>query len=182
MKTLAKEVEIYSKNLHGLKCLLCPFRAFQRFSRLKKHVKYHSMKNMYLADIRSPQRAVVRALYDYFLSNGPISNSEIGNLCLLQQSAVLIAKWNSMCSGTILNILKSQNRPILVKVLTHIGPQYWAKERTVTCIRFSRKLYYTPQFADLFFPLLLTNEARIKKCIDCLFLHFSNTALTTGGL
>ena len=35
MKTLAKEVEIYSKNLHGLKCFLCPFRAFQRFSRLK---------------------------------------------------------------------------------------------------------------------------------------------------
>ena len=182
MKTLAKEVEIYSKNLHGLKCLLCPFRAFQRFSRLKKHVKYHSMKNMYLADIRSPQRAVVRALYDYFLSNGPISNSVIENLNLLQQSAVLIAKWNSMCSGTILNILKSQNRPILVKVLTHIGPQYWAKERTVTCIRFSRKLYYTPQFADLFLSLLLTNEARIKKCIDCLFLHFSNTALTSGLL
>ena len=87
-----------------------------------------------------------------------------------------------MCSGVILNLLNSQNRPILVRVLTHVGPQYWAKERTVGCIRYSRKWYYTPRFADLFLSLLLTNEARIKKCLYSLYLHFSNTSLTSGLL
>ena len=63
-----------------------------------------------------------------------------------------------------------------------MGPQFWAKERTVGCIRYSRKLYYTPRFADLFLSLLLTNEARIKKCVDSLYFLFSNTCLTSGLL
>ena len=46
MQGLADEVELFSKNLHGKKCLLCPFRAFNRNSHLKKHIKHHSMKNM----------------------------------------------------------------------------------------------------------------------------------------
>ena len=67
-------------------------------------------------------------------------------------------------------------------VLTSTGPQYWAKERTFCCYRYSKKLYYTPQFADLFLSLLLTNEARISKCIDALYLYFANTSIVPGLL
>ena len=38
---LAKEVEFYSNNLSGKRCLLCPFRTFARESRLRIHLKHH---------------------------------------------------------------------------------------------------------------------------------------------
>ena len=63
-RCLALEVELYSKNVQGKKCLLCPFRTFDRPSRLISHLKFHCEKNIYMADIRSPQRAVIRAYYD----------------------------------------------------------------------------------------------------------------------
>ena len=66
--------------------------------------------------------------------------------------------------------LKSVNRPILVRVITHKGTQYWAKELTSKCFRHSAELYYTARFSDLFLSLLLTNEARIQKTVDK--LHF----------
>ena len=71
---------------------------------------------------------------------------------------------------------------ILVRVLTHTAPQYWAKECTGRCIRHSSKLYYTPQFANLLFSLLLTNEARIKKSVNTLLLHFGTTCIIPGLL
>ena len=182
MQCLANEVELYKANLVGKKCLLCPFRSFERIRNLKKHVKHHCMKNMFMADIRSPQRTVIRALYDYYKSTGTISYLKVNNLNLLQHSASTISNWNTMCSEATLNILKRQNRPILVRVLTHSGPQYWVKECTVGCIRYSRQLYYTSQFADLFLSLLLTNEARISKCVDLLFLYFANTSTTPSLL
>ena len=70
-------------------------------------------------------------------------------------------------------LLRSVNRPILVRVLTHTGPQYWAKELTSKCYRHSTELYYTSRFADLFFSLLLTNECRIQKCVDKLYFMFN---------
>ena len=63
-RSLAFEVDLYSKNVMGKKCLLCPFRTFDRSSTLKSHLKFHCEKNMYMADRRSPQRAVIRAYYD----------------------------------------------------------------------------------------------------------------------
>ena len=82
---------------------------------------------MFMADSRSPQRAVIRALYDYQQSTCPIlkdGTDDFHLLNLLHQSAVMIARWNSTCSDSVLNILKSQNRPILVHVLTKDGSQY----------------------------------------------------------
>ena len=75
--------------------------------------------------------------------------------------------------------LKSVNRPILVRVITHKGTQYWAKELTSKCFRHSAELYYTARFSDLFLSLLLTNEARIQKSVDKLYFmfNFSNTAV-----
>ena len=92
MQHLKEEVKLYSRNLHGVKCLLCPFRKFNRRIALKEHLKFHCEKNTYMADSHSPQRAVVRALYDYLLSNCPISKVGTNNLNLLHQSATLIAK------------------------------------------------------------------------------------------
>ena len=123
MECLRIEVDLYLTNIQGTKCLLCPFRSFDRLSRLKKHAIHHSMKNMYMADLRSPQLYVIRALYDQCQSTVPIS-LEVDNLNLLQQSAVLIADWNSNCSAETMDILKHQNRPVLVRVLTHTGPEY----------------------------------------------------------
>ena len=161
-------------------CVL--FDLLNEYETLKNNVKHHCMKNMFMSDIRSPQRTVIRALYDYYKSTGTISYLKVDNLNLLLHSASTIANWNTMCSEATLNILKRQNRPILVRVLTHSGPQYWAKECTVGCIRHSRQLYYTSQFADLFLSLLLTNEARISKCVDLLFLYFANTSTTPSLL
>ena len=78
---LMHEVELYSTNISGSKCDLCPFRSFDRLSRLKSHVqKQHTMKNMYMADMRSPQLAVIWSLYDYHQSIGPVSLSVVENL------------------------------------------------------------------------------------------------------
>ena len=91
-------------------------------------------------------------------------------------------EWNNICTHSTLTILRSQNRPALVRVLTHEGPQFWAKPLTTNCIRHSSQLYYTPKFADLFLSLLLTNEARISQCVNCLHLLFSSTNRTSGLL
>ena len=64
LKTLAREVEIYSNNLTGTKCFLCPFRVLSRFSSLRNHLKNHYKKSSYIADIRSPQMNVVRTIFD----------------------------------------------------------------------------------------------------------------------
>ena len=72
------------------------------------------------------------------------------------------------------------NRPILVRVLTHEGPQYLAKELTSKCFRHSTELYYTARFSDLFFSLLLTNEARIQKSVDKLYFMFGNSSTAVG--
>ena len=95
MEHLAKEVALYTSNLQGVKCLLCPFRTFDRHSRLINHCKHHCMKNMFMADSRSPQRAVIRALYDYQQSNCSILNVGTDDFHLhnlLHQSAVMIAR------------------------------------------------------------------------------------------
>ena len=57
--SLANEVKLYTTNAHGKKCRLCPFRTFDRFSRLQNHLKYQCVKNMYMADIQSPQLLVI---------------------------------------------------------------------------------------------------------------------------
>ena len=150
MLCLAKEVELYSKNLSGKRCLLCPFRTFDRMSRLREHLKHHCAKNMYLADRRSPQLSVVRAYYDYCVSSNVISTDNHATYNLLFNSAAYIADWNANCSESTKVHLKSCNRPVLLRVLTQSGPQYWVKQNTVGCFRHSRQLYYTPAFADLF--------------------------------
>ena len=181
-RCLALEVELYSKNVQGKKCLLCPFRTFDRPSRLKSHLKFHCEKNIYMADLRSPQRAVIRAYYDQCKTVGPIFTLHSEKRDFLQYSANLIMEWNNICTHSTLTILRSQNRPALVRVLTHEGPQFWAKPLTTNCIRHSSQLYYTPKFADLFLSLLLTNEARISQCVNCLHLLFSPTNRTSGLL
>ena len=86
---LAKEVEFYSNNLSGKRCLLCPFRTFARESRLRIHLKHHCAKNMYVADRRSPQLTVVRAYYDYCVSSSVISTDNQGISNLLRHTAAL---------------------------------------------------------------------------------------------
>ena len=83
---LAKEVELYSTNVQGTKCRLCPFRTFDRVSRLQNHIKYHCEKNMYISDLRSPQLSVIRAYYGYCQSTGPITPINIENLKMLERT------------------------------------------------------------------------------------------------
>ena len=64
-RCLAQEVELYLLNAEGKKCDLCPFRAFSRVGRVQGHLKYHNVKNMYVASLRSPQLNVIRALFDH---------------------------------------------------------------------------------------------------------------------
>ena len=90
MHCLCREVVTYVRSARGLKCLLCPFRTFSRLRYLKRHLKLHSAKNMYLADPRSPQRAVVRAYFDYCQATVPITNVEPETIDLLQYSASII--------------------------------------------------------------------------------------------
>ena len=179
---LGDEVTKYYTTVKGTKCLLCPFRSFDRLSRLKAHIKHHIEQNMFLADGRSKQRAVVRAYYNYQCSIAPICSFDASNLGLLRKSADLIKRWNSKCSKETLALLSRQNRPVLVRVLTHTGPEYWTKELTSRCIRLSRELYYTSRFADLYLSMLLTNEGRILTSLDALHLHFGTTSKVSGLL
>ena len=88
IRCLKKEVEVYTANVKGTKCMLCPFRAFSKLASLKVHLKYHCSKNMYLADVRSKQRLVLRAYYDYCQAVDPIVTVKKFNL--LQYSATVI--------------------------------------------------------------------------------------------
>ena len=92
LRYLASEVEIYSKNISGTRCLLCPFRVLSRTFYLRRHLLYHCKENMYLADKRSPQRYVIRAIFDQRISTAPISFGGCVTPDLLQQSAALIVK------------------------------------------------------------------------------------------
>ena len=73
LQCLSAEVSTYAENVTGNKCLLCPFRTFDRLSRLKNHLKSHCEKNWFLADRRFSQRAVAKAYYDYIHASKPIA-------------------------------------------------------------------------------------------------------------
>ena len=79
---------------------------------------------MYVADIRSPQLNVIRAIFDQRLITAALLDD--GNITsdLLQVSASLIANWNVLCVPVTAKLLASVNRPILVRVLTQNGPEY----------------------------------------------------------
>ena len=124
LRCLAREVEIYSKNITGTKCLLCPFRVLSRSIYLQRHLAYHCKENMYVADIRSPQLNVIRVIFDQRLITSPLLNEGSISPDLLQVSASLIAKWNATCTPVIAKHLRTLNRPILVRGLTHNGPEY----------------------------------------------------------
>ena len=134
---------------------------------------------MCLADKRSPQLYVMRAIFDHRLAAASISLGEYVSSDLLKQSA-LILNYNTNCTSLTKKLLKSVNRPVLVRVLTHEGPQYLTKELTSKCFRHSRELYYTARFSDLFFSLLLTNEARNQKSVDKLYFMFGNSSTAIG--
>ena len=91
-RCLKQEVSIYMSNLHGLRCHLCPFRAFRRTEYLHTHLKYHKDENMYLANIRSPQLNVIRAMFDYQRSVSYIQPFAAETSDFLQESAHLIKK------------------------------------------------------------------------------------------
>ena len=147
---------------------------------MKAHLSYHNEKNMYIADGRSPRGAVIKAYFDYLMAIGPVNEINLDELQLLQYSASLLRKWNNKCPESSMALLKKQNRPILVRVLTRKGPEYWAKSMTRNCIRHSAKIYYTSRFADLFLSMLLTNEARVGTSVDALYIHFSSARQTTS--
>ena len=90
MTCLQKEVAAYCKVAKGRKCLLCPFRSLSRAHHMTSHLKYHSAKNMYMADARSPQRAVIRAYFDNTQSLLPLTEIRTGEEQLLQYSALLM--------------------------------------------------------------------------------------------
>ena len=112
----------------------------------------------------------------------PLSKDVCDTPDLLKHSAVLIANWNINCTLVTWKLLQSTNRPILVRVLTHHGPEYWGKQLTINCYRHSSEIYYTARFADLFYSLLLINEARIKKSVDKLHFLFGDSNLVSGLL
>ena len=124
LRCLYKEVKAYKNNIRGVKFILCPFRTFSRLDYLKAHLKYHCSKNMFLADVRSPQRLVVRAYFDYCQAIETIMRRDDDYLDLLQYSASIIKKWNIDCSKQTMSLICKQKRPVLVKVLTNTGPQY----------------------------------------------------------
>ena len=92
LRYLADEVEIYSQNITGKRCLLCPFRVLSRTNHLRRHLLYHCKENMYLADKRSPQRYIVRSIFDQRNVSSPLSFKESFTPDLLQQSAILLSK------------------------------------------------------------------------------------------
>ena len=179
MQLLKNEVDEYSNSLQGTKCLLCPFRILSSLHYLKKHVVNHCDKNMFIASRRSPQRAVVRAVFDYFAATTPIALTVSTCPKLLHESAVLIRQWNHSCPYSTLESLQRTNLPVLVRVLTYMGPQYWAKVLTSMCIRHSKDIYYTPRFADLFLSMLLINQGRILSSVNALHVHFGSTNSTS---
>ena len=182
MLLLAMEVDSYFETIQGKKCFLCPFRAFDRTSRLKAHKARHCAKNKYVADGRSHQLAVVRAMYDQQLIIAPLVPFLASSTSFLARSALLIAKQNSACSAYTLDGLQRNNRPFLFRVLSKNGPEYQAPELTTNCVRHSRELYYTSAFADLFLSILLTNEGRILTSIDALHTFFGTKTDVCGLL
>ena len=92
MLLLSKEVDSYFATTRGKKCLLCPFRAFDRTSRLKAHKARHCADNKYVADSRSHQLAVVQALYDHQHIIAPLVPFNASSTPFLALSASLIAK------------------------------------------------------------------------------------------
>ena len=179
MQLLKNEVDEYSNSLQGTKCLLCPFRILSSLRYLKKHVVNHCDKNMFIASRSSPQCTVVRAIFDYYAAKTPIALTVSTCPKLLHESAVLIRQWNHSCPYSTLESLQRTNLPVLVRVLTYMGPQYWAKVLTSMCIRNSKDIYYTPRFADLFLSMLLINQGRILSSVNALHVHFGSTNSTS---
>ena len=181
-KCLQEEVEMYVTTKPGTNCDLCPFRILSHRKHMANHLKRHNSEHMYTASLRSPQVNVIRALYDYRRSLGCLQPLAAKTPDLLHESALLIRKWNAKCSDKMRTELERNNKQILVRVLTKNGPEYWVKERTGTCYRFSRELYYTSQFADLMLSHLLLNQGKIRTTVNALYHHFAGRSVTPGLL
>ena len=106
MRCLSMEVATYAKALQGSKCRLCPFRSLSSLRYLRAHLNYHSPENLFMADRRSPQRAVIRAYYDYLQASAPAVATVPTFQDLLHYSAAIIEKWNVGCTSATLNVLR----------------------------------------------------------------------------
>ena len=148
---LSKEVTAYTKVVQGKRCILCPFRKFTELRYLKAHLRYHCAKNMYMASSHSPQRAVVWAYFNYCQSVVPVTNNNPEYLNLIQYSATLIRDWNVKCSIETLLILHKLNRPVLFRVLTHLGLNIWLKNLLEAALDILRKYTILQSFVICFF-------------------------------
>ena len=149
---------------------------------MANHLKRHNSEHMYTAASRSPQIAVIRALFDYRRSLGCLQQQPTATHNLLQKSALLIRKWNDKCSDKMRVLLEQNNKQMFVRVLTKNGAEFWLKEATKICYRSSQKIYYTSQFADLMLSYLLTNKGMISTTVNALHHHFAEHSETPGLL
>ena len=104
---------MYMNDVPGKKYELCPFRAFIRKSFIHAHLKNHKSENICLADIRSPQLNLIRALYDYRRSVSFVQPLVPETPDLLRKSACLIKKWNARGTENTFFLLEKKNRQIL---------------------------------------------------------------------
>ena len=147
---------------HGwFRCIFCPFRAFKRADRLKKHVrKYHCRPRLFTANSRTQAQwnLVVVALYEQKQALQPLDEQD-DRASLLRMSASLLREWMSFDDDTS-EFLRGSNDVDCVLLLTGTGPKYVLKTQTANAKRLHKKLYYDHTFVNILLPCMLQHHGK----------------------
>ena len=138
-------------------CALCPFRSFDRLSRLSAHLKqYHTAEQQFVCS-GTKQLKVVVALYD-------------NDCCTLGSSGGYLRRSASCIRTTVVPPLPSSNNELdryIRLVLTARGPEYHNVHtiETTNTYRRVRNMYITHDFAELLRMEALINRVKINSVV-----------------
>ena len=160
MSALAQEVAHTSSQVQhpATRCSMCPFRSFQRTSRLINHItKHHTPDNRYCPS-GSKQFKVACALFDWHRVRREPCNA------LLKESAEIMRR---SIAPPLPPTANSIDRDIRL-VFDVDGPHYQALDhlQDAPATRRCENLHYTHAFATRFFQSMVANHANMNRTRD----------------
>lgn len=161
---------VMDEGVRSYPCPFCPFRRFDRTSRLRHHVRsYHTEARQFVAS-GTKQMKVVASMYDSDRALLRVHSND-----LLQRSATLLRR-------TVRPPLSSAQKDIdknIRLILTAEGPEYRNMQivSTSSSYRRVRNLYYTKGFAEMLKEEVLLSGARAKTLLP----HLVRKAMGCGN-
>ncbi len=149
-----------NEGIRAFPCKLCPFRSFDRKSRLIDHVEKYHTPPKYSAIGCDAQYSTAKAVYLHNKLTNLWGHPSEEGCCL----AIAAARLHAHCEATEEeeDFLRRNNEIRMVLVWTETGPRYLLRSHLGTCRRANKDIYYTQGFAQMVFSRALTSKGKIR--------------------